>query len=220
MSTRKISSCINVRINLGNFQHVDITKYCEEEIEFTSEAERVQKEDSLEKDTLNYLVRGINKIPERLNKGAVEIAAFEEHVKAGIPAWLANNPIPNIANKAKKIEGVIKAEAKQNLDKVNSYVDPVATVTPVPEVSTKSVDVVAPVILKEKAVTEVTEVRSGPKSDLFDTLESGATKELPVVPFVSVDSTVKVEPAKPVSAIVPEVKAVKEAKKDDVDDWF
>ena len=47
MSKKKIAETINVRINVGNYQHIELTKYAEEEIEYSSTEELQSKEDSL-----------------------------------------------------------------------------------------------------------------------------------------------------------------------------
>ena len=36
MVKRKIAECINLRVNVGNYQHIELTKYVEEEIEYSS----------------------------------------------------------------------------------------------------------------------------------------------------------------------------------------
>ena len=45
---RKISECINLRINLGNYQHLELVKYGEEEIEYNNDEERINKDAQLE----------------------------------------------------------------------------------------------------------------------------------------------------------------------------
>jgi hypothetical protein len=102
MAKRKISECINVRINVGNYQHIELTKYAEEEIEFDSTKERVEKEDILRDDLIASLVRSMKTIPEKLGKGVANVVEVEEAIKKAIPEWLAKDPIPNIANGALK----------------------------------------------------------------------------------------------------------------------
>lgn len=116
MSKRKIADCLNIRINVGNYQHIEITKYGEEEIEYANDAERIQKENSLRDDLLSSLINSMKTIPERLNKGVESAQEVEESIKKSIPAWLSSNIVPNIANMAKKQEIRVTAEQKDNRD--------------------------------------------------------------------------------------------------------
>jgi hypothetical protein len=109
---RKIAECINVRINVGNYQHIELTKYGEEEIEFNSPEERIEKEDSLRNDLLTSLIRSMKVIPERLDKGIEQAIEVGNAIKKAIPEWLAKGPIPNIANGAKASD--IQATARQD----------------------------------------------------------------------------------------------------------
>ena len=117
MSSRKIAECLNVRINVGNYQHIELTKYAEEQIEYSSEAERKEKEDALRNDLVESLLRSMKVIPERLNKGVEAAQEVEEAIQKSIPEWLANGPIPNIANGAAQINLSNAAEQKDNKDK-------------------------------------------------------------------------------------------------------
>jgi hypothetical protein len=117
MSKRKISECINVRIAVGNYQHIEITKYAEEEIEFSSTKERVEKEDALRADVVENLIRSMKAIPERLGKGIENAIEVEEAIKKKIPEWLANDPIPNVANGALKINDKVVLKQKADKDK-------------------------------------------------------------------------------------------------------
>jgi len=141
MSTRKIAECINVRINVGNFQHIELTKYAEEEIEFSSNEERTKKEDALRDDLVVSLIRSMKAIPERLGKGIESAIQVEESIQKAIPEWLANSPIPNIANGAAKLS--IKASAEQKAHKEKQ-------------------DEIIPEVLKSVTVDTVTEVTQEP----------------------------------------------------------
>lgn len=116
MAKRKIAECVNIRINVGNYQHIELTKYAEEEIDFESVAERVQKEDALREDLIVNMMRSMKAIPERLGKGIDQAVAVEEAIQKAIPAWLENGPVPNIANGAKEKVIQITAEQKNNKD--------------------------------------------------------------------------------------------------------
>lgn len=193
MSTRKIASCVNVRVNLGNYQHVELTQYSEEEIDYVNDAERIAKEDALSKDLADAIVRSLRALPDRVSKGAVEVAAFEELVKAGIPQWLVNNPIPNIANKAKKLEVVAKSDAKQNLDKVTSIVADVEKNT---QVAPKTIDSIKQAEKVEKVNTDVlsTSEIKNKEVDLFEkTIDAGSTTIAPVASVGAKDSVQKTD---------------------------
>lgn len=102
MSKRKIADCVNIRIKVGDFQHIEIVKYAEEEIEYTSKEDRIQQEDALTESLVDSVLRSLKAIPERLGKGRAEAIEVEQSISKAIPAWLASDPVPNIANNAKK----------------------------------------------------------------------------------------------------------------------
>jgi len=101
MSKRKIADCIDVLVNLGPFNHIQFTKYAEEEIEYDSDEERIAKEDCLRNDLVTRLLRDMKATTEMVGVGVAEVQKVEESVTTKIPAWL-NGPAPNIANGAKK----------------------------------------------------------------------------------------------------------------------
>ena len=161
MEKRKISECINVRINIGNYQHIEITKYAEEEIEFSSVAERIQKEEALTDDLTQSLIRGMKSIPERLAKGVDQAIEVQASIRKAIPEWLANNPIPNIANTAKKNDIKAVADAKNNKE---------VAIAKIKEVDLKENDVVPSVTSVERDIvfeTSVTSTSSN-ENELFD----------------------------------------------------
>lgn len=117
MSTRKISECINIRINVGNYQHIELVKFAEEQIEFSTEAERIQKEDKLRDDLVAAMTRSMKAIPEKLGKGIDQAIEVEQSIKKAMPEWMAQGNVPNIANSAKKIELQKSADQKDAKDK-------------------------------------------------------------------------------------------------------
>ncbi|MFA7219426.1 MAG: hypothetical protein WC119_02900 [Synergistaceae bacterium] len=125
MTERKISECINVRINVGNYQHIELTKYAEESIEYSSAEERIKKEDELRDELVFSLIRSMKAIPEKLGKGIDAAIEVEESIKKAIPEWLENGAIPNIANGAEKNyiknasdQKAQKDEASENLKEI------------------------------------------------------------------------------------------------------
>jgi len=191
MAKRKIADCINVRINVGNYQHIELTKYAEEEIEYSTDLERTQKEESLRDDLVTSLIKSMKAIPERLNKGGQNAQEVEESIKKSIPAWLANGTVPNIANMAKKQEVQVTAEQKSNKDDYSkdSAKDMDVFEDPKPE-SKEEMKQVLSIIDSKPDIPEIDKVDA---SDLFE------------------------EDKASVSAVVSEVKEVKEAKKISID---
>ena len=102
MANRKISECINLRINVGNYQHIELTKYAEESIDYETDAERIAKEDQLRDELVDSLKRSMQAIPEKLGKGLEEAIEVEQAIQKAIPEWLENSPVPNLANNAEK----------------------------------------------------------------------------------------------------------------------
>lgn len=187
MAKRKIADCINVRINVGNYQHIELTKYAEEEIEYSTDLERTQKEESLRDDLVTSLIKSMKAIPERLNKGVQNAQEVEESIKKSIPAWLANGTVSNIANMAKKQEIQVTAEQKSNKDDYSkdSAKDMDVFEDPKPE-SKEEMKQVLSIIDSKPDIPEIDKVDA---SDLFE------------------------EDKASVSAVVSEVKEAKEAKK-------
>lgn len=118
MTNRKIAECINVRINVGNYQHIEITKYAEEQIEYDSQDERIAKESELRDDLIDSLLVSMEKVAKKMNVGIEQAIEVQESISRAIPEWLKNNPIPNIANQASKGNKKIASEQKQS--KINN----------------------------------------------------------------------------------------------------
>lgn len=97
MTEKRISESINVRINVGNFQHIQITKYAEKTITYESAEEMVKKEDELTEELLANLIRNMKTIPSRLGKTTNAVVEVEESIIKVIPEWLEESPIPNLA---------------------------------------------------------------------------------------------------------------------------
>jgi len=117
MSKRKVAVSHNIRVNVGNYQHIDSTFYAEEEIEYSNEQELLAAQDKLNDDVVLYLIRSLNALPERLGKDTNAVQEVEESIKKAIPEWLEKDPIPNMANKAKTNHQKVVSEQKQSKDK-------------------------------------------------------------------------------------------------------
>ena len=105
MSKKRIAETINVRINVGNFQHIDITKYAEKEIEYNSQEEMIKKEDELTDELLDNLIRNMRTIPEKLGKKTNAVVEFEGAVQKKIPEWLEKNPSIKVINIKQSVSG-------------------------------------------------------------------------------------------------------------------
>lgn len=108
---RKIARSVNVRVNVGNFQHIELTNYCEEEIDYSSQQDLLEKENALFNDLIDSVVRDMNSIPDRLGKKDVPIAQLNESITKAIPEWLEKDPIANLAKK-KNIQDEAKIESE------------------------------------------------------------------------------------------------------------
>lgn len=122
-NTKKIADSVNIRINVGNYEHIDLTKYAEKVIEYESQEEMVKKEDELTEEIIVSLIRTMKKIPERLGKKTDAVEKFEDSVKKTIPSWLESGVEPNIANAAKSNYNKNVAEQDSKVAKKDEEVD-------------------------------------------------------------------------------------------------
>jgi len=99
MEEKKIAETINIRINLGNFNHIDITKYAEKKITYETKEEMVQKEDELTDELLVNIIRNMRTIPEKLGKKTNAIAEVEDRIVVGIEKSEVVNPALKIHDK-------------------------------------------------------------------------------------------------------------------------
>jgi hypothetical protein len=197
MSKRKIAGCVNVRIRTGDFQHIEVVKYAEEEIEYTSVEELKSKEDSLHDDLVDCCLRGLKSTAEKLGKGKAEAIEVEEKLSKAIPAWLANEPVPNIANGAKKVLNTVADKLKAEKDKAaeteKAILGEESTLTPTnsekKEKFTQYVkDANTAIDIKDAKDAKDAKDTSG-LSDLFE--EDEKPKETPVEPVESIEVAVE-----------------------------
>lgn len=95
---KKIATSVNVRINVGNYQHIEITKCAEQNIAYESEKEMTAKEDKLTDSVVADILRTIRSIPDKLGKKTNAVEELEESVKKEIPRWLTEGGEPNLAS--------------------------------------------------------------------------------------------------------------------------
>ena len=168
MSQRKISECISVRINVGNYQHIELTKYAEESIEYSSEQERIDKENELTNDLISSLKRGMKSIPEKLGKGIEQAIEVEESICKSIPEWLENSAVPNIANGAEKKHIQVVSEQKQQKDEATSNLSEVICDEVKPDPEDVKIDESEEDLFEE----EPKEEKSGVKTETTETTET------------------------------------------------
>lgn len=164
-NTRKISDCINLRITLGNYQHIEFVKYAEEAIEYNSADERKRKEDELRNDLVDSLIRTIRETSEKF-KSTGQVTQVESAIKQKLPQWLEENYVPNIANGALKKEIQVQSAQQEKLDKDVKFFDAKSSET---KVVSKSVDNT----VKTQVLTPTVSVASTiipPKTELKDDL--------------------------------------------------
>ena len=171
---RIISESINIRINVGNFQHIEIIKQAQEEISYESEEDRIAQEEALTSDLVTSIVRSMRSVPEKLGKGVANAQEVEESIAKAIPAWL-NEKVPNIADNPKKKLIQVSAEQKSKVDEVDDIFDVEETtpVAPVEEVEFSVEE--APV---ELLVSTETPVSTDKQEDLFEEEEPPAKSEV------------------------------------------
>ena len=119
MEEKKIATSVDIIINLGNYEHIQITKYAEKKIAYTNAEDMVKQEDQLTQELTSDIIRTMRALPSKLGKTTTANIAVEEKIAKKIPEWLLDNVEPNIANnaliqhdknKAKAVED--KAESK------------------------------------------------------------------------------------------------------------
>ena len=69
---KKIATSIDVLINVDRFEHVQVTKYSEKQIEYRDEAERQQEEDKLTIEVTEDLVRSLSIMSEAIGGKTIE----------------------------------------------------------------------------------------------------------------------------------------------------
>jgi hypothetical protein len=121
MEEKKIATSVDLLINVGQFEHIQITKYAEKKISYDSQEDMIKQEDELTSDLVNDVIRTMRTLPEKLGKKTNAVSAIEEKIQKKIPAWLDSNEVPNIANGAQKQydKNIAKASAQVENAKAN-----------------------------------------------------------------------------------------------------
>ena len=102
MGEKKIATSVDILINVGAYEHIQITKYAEKKITYETPEEMVQKEDLLTDELVKDILRTMRSIPDKLGKKTDAVAKIEEKIGKKMPTWLEEGVEPNIANMAQK----------------------------------------------------------------------------------------------------------------------
>jgi hypothetical protein len=128
MTKKKIAETLNLRVNIGNYQHIEISKYAEQEIEYETKEEMIEKENAFTSDLLDNLVRNLDVIPQKVSKvEEVSVLKVKESIGRAIPEWMNDNQEPNLAKKksiqseAEQVEQAEKVEG--NIVKADNEID-------------------------------------------------------------------------------------------------
>lgn len=120
MEEKKIATAVDVLINMGQFEHLQITKYAEQKITYENENEMIQKEDKLTEELVQDIIRTMRSMPDKLGKKTNAVVNIEEKIKKKIPTWLEEGSEPNIANLSKTNSEKSMAESSMKLEQKNS----------------------------------------------------------------------------------------------------
>ena len=111
MEEKKIATSVDILINVGSYEHIQITKYAEKKITYSSPEDMIKQEDLLTEELTNDIIRTMRALPNKLGKKTSANTAIEEKISKKIPEWMQNNIEPNIANNAKTQHDKNKANA-------------------------------------------------------------------------------------------------------------
>lgn len=101
MSSKKVATAVDILVNVDRYEHIKITKYCEKVIEYSTEEERIQKEDQLTLECVSDLIRGQDIIAKTIGGKVVKpCEEMKEKISKKLPTWMVEGPEPNIANSA------------------------------------------------------------------------------------------------------------------------
>jgi hypothetical protein len=119
MEEKKIATSVDILVNVDKFEHVQITKYSEKKISYSSKEDMIKQEDQLTAELVEDLLRTMRGIgPQVGGKVTTAVTKMEDKIQKKMPTWLEEGKEPNIANLAKvKAEGSI---AKANADIENN----------------------------------------------------------------------------------------------------
>ena len=116
MEQKKIATSVDVLINVGAYEHIQITKYAERSISYGSKEEMLEQEDALTNEVVADLIRSMRSMPEKLGKKTTANIEIESKIAKKIPEWLNGNVEPNIANNAKTQYDNNKAKASADIE--------------------------------------------------------------------------------------------------------
>lgn len=118
--TRKIAGSVNLRIRLGDWEHLEFVKYAEEQITYENDDERIAQEDKLHVDLMDLLMRSVKEGAKKLGMDGIAVAQeIEQKMQKRIPEWLEKGEVPNIAgqNQAEKRLNQVADKQQDIVDK-------------------------------------------------------------------------------------------------------
>jgi hypothetical protein len=160
METKKIAQTINVRINIGNYQHIELSKYAEKEISYEDNEGMTSQEDELTAELMDSLSRDMGIIPSKFKVSEAVVEETKESIGKALPDWMKGNEEPNLA---KQSNIKVEAEEKANQDEIKAkeeVADDEADAL-LGEAETKEET-------KEEAKPEPEETKSNDDDELFD----------------------------------------------------
>jgi len=120
MEEKKIATSVDILINVGSYEHIQITKYAEKKITYSSPEDMIKQEDLLTEELTNDIIRTMRAMPNKLGKKTSANTAIEEKIAKKVPEWLQNNIEPNIANNAKTQHDKNKASASVKVEEAKA----------------------------------------------------------------------------------------------------
>ena len=167
---KKIATGIDILVNVDRFEHIQISKYGEAKIEYSSDQERKDLEDQLTAETLEDGFRSLKIVTDVLGGKTVEpCQAIVEKIRKKIPMWLEDGPEPNIANLPKTTNNKRLAGNSIKADEVKKEAEEISNLINEPTESTLNDD-----DLFESKETKEEPVKETPKTDI----ESNSNDEI------------------------------------------
>jgi len=115
---KKIATSVEVLIKVAQYESIRVTKYGESKIEYDSPDEMVKKENELNDQVIDDLIRSLKGVPEKFPKSSNCVVDIGEKIEKKIPEWLENGAEPNISNGAKKAHEKSDGKTHVKVEKV------------------------------------------------------------------------------------------------------
>jgi len=117
---KKIATSIDILINVGRFEHIQVTKHGEADIEFENDDQRIKLEDQLTTETIEDGSRSLQIIVDVLGgKMEMPMKSIADKISKRIPTWLEDKNVPNLADTKFK-KAVLEKGDRMEKDKSSS----------------------------------------------------------------------------------------------------